>query len=199
VASFHRVKPTFFATPADWRRWLAANHERADEILVGFHKKGAGLASITWPESVDEALCFGWIDGVRKRIDDTSYQIRFTPRRKGSIWSAVNVGRVAELTKHGLMRPAGIRAFEARTKEKTAIYSFEQQKKASLPAAYVKRFKAQAAAWRFYNAMAPWYQRTTTWWVISAKREETRLKRLATLIDDCAHGRTIAELRRMKK
>jgi uncharacterized protein YdeI (YjbR/CyaY-like superfamily) len=193
------VKPLFFATPADWRRWLAANHDKADELVVGFYKRASGIPSITWPESVDEALCFGWIDGIRRRIDDASYQIRFTPRRKGSIWSAVNVGRVAELTKNKRMHPAGVRAFEARTKKKTAIYSFEQQKKAKLPVAYEKRFKANAAAWRFYKAMAPWYQRTTIWWVISAKKKETQLKRLATLIDDCAHGRTIAELRRMKK
>jgi uncharacterized protein YdeI (YjbR/CyaY-like superfamily) len=193
------VKPLFFATPAHWRRWLAANYHRADEVVVGFYKKASGVPSITWPESVDEALCFGWIDGVRNRIDGTSYQIRFTPRRKGSIWSSVNVGRVAELTKNGRMRPAGVRAFEARTKAKTAIYSFEQQKKAKLPAAFERRFKANAAAWAFYNTMPPWYQRTTTWWVTSAKREETRLKRLATLIDNCANHRTIAELRRGKQ
>jgi uncharacterized protein YdeI (YjbR/CyaY-like superfamily) len=156
-----RVKPQFFATPAHWRRWLAANHDKADELIVGFHKRASGVPSITWPESVDEALCFGWIDGIRRRIDETSYQIRFTPRRKGSIWSAVNVGRVAELTKTGRMHSAGVRAFEARTKKKTAIYSFEQRTQAKLPAAYERRFKANAAAWRFYNTMAPWYQRTT--------------------------------------
>ena len=141
-----RLKPRFFASPAHWRRWLAANHDRADELVVGFYKKASGIPSITWPESVDEALCFGWIDGVRHRIDDTSYQIRFTPRRARGIWSAVNVGRVAELTKSGRMQPAGVRAYEARTKDKTAIYSFEQRK-SHAAGAYERRFKANAAAW----------------------------------------------------
>jgi uncharacterized protein YdeI (YjbR/CyaY-like superfamily) len=193
------MKPRFFATPVQWRRWLAANHGRRDDIVVGFYKKASGIPSITWPESVDEALCFGWIDGLRRRIDDTSYQIRFTPRRAGSIWSAVNVGRVAELTKTGRMQPAGVRAYRARTKEKTAIYSFEQRDEARLPPAYERRFKANAAAWRFFSAMPPWYRRTAIWRVISAKREETRLKRLAALIDDSARKRTIADLRRGTK
>ena len=133
---------------------------------------------MTWPQSVDEALCFGWIDGVRKSIDDTSYAIRFTPRRAGSIWSAVNVRRVAELTRRRRMRRAGVQAFERRTERKTGVYSFEQRKTARLPAADARRFRADAAAWRFFNAQAPWYQRTAIWWVISAKRPETRLKRL---------------------
>ena len=190
------MKPLFFESPAAWRRWLAAHHAREDEVLVGFHKRTSGKPSITWPESVDEALCFGWIDGVRRRLDAERYTIRFTPRRPGSIWSAVNVRRVAELTRRRRMRPAGVRAFTSRTSAKTAVYSFEQRKKPRLPVEYTKRFKANRAAWRFFTARPPWYQRTTTWWVISAKQEETRLRRLTVLIDDSAHGRIIGPLKR---
>jgi uncharacterized protein YdeI (YjbR/CyaY-like superfamily) len=186
-----RVKPLFFASPVQWRRWLATHHAREDEVLVGFYKRSSGKPSITWPESVDEALCFGWIDGIRRSMDAESYAIRFTPRRKNSVWSAVNVRRVAELTKRRRMRAAGLRAFRARTAAKTAIYSFEQRKTAQLPPAYVKQFKANANAWSFFKARPPWYQRTTAYWVISAKQDETRLRRLAVLIDDSAHGRLI--------
>lgn len=190
------MKPLFFASPVQWRRWLATHHARKDEVLVGFYKRSSGRPSITWPESVDEALCCGWIDGIRRNLDAESYTIRFTPRRQGSIWSAVNVRRVAELTKRKRMRAAGLRAFAARIKAKTAIYSFEQRKKARLPPAYAKRFKANAAAWRFFSARPPWYQRTATYWVISAKQEETRLRRLAALIDASAHGRIIGPMTR---
>jgi len=185
------VKPLFFASPAEWRRWLSAHHARKDELWVGFHKRSTGRPSLTWPESVDEALCFGWIDGLRKSLDAERYMIRFTPRRAGSIWSAVNVRRVAELTKRWRMRAAGVRAFKARSAAKTAVYSFEQRKNPRLPPAYAKRFKANAGAWRFFTSQAPWYQRTMTWWVISAKQELTRLKRLARLIDDSTNGRRI--------
>ena len=185
------MKPLFFPTPRDWRQWLAKHHASTDELWVGFFKRGSCKPSITWPESVDEALCVGWIDGIRKRVDDESYVIRFTPRRRGSIWSAVNVRRVGELTKLGRMKPAGIRAFEARTKKKTAVYSFEQRHTIKMPVAYLRRFKENADAWRFFSTQAPWYRRTTTWLVISAKREETRLKRLSTLIADSAAGRRI--------
>ena len=185
------MKPLFFASPAEWRRWLSAHHARKDELWVGFHKRSTGRPSLTWPESVDEALCFGWIDGLRKSLDAERYMIRFTPRRAGSIWSAVNVRRVAELTKRRRMRAAGVRAFKARSAAKTAVYSFEQRKNPRLPSAYAKRFKANAGAWRFFTSQAPWYQRTMTWWVISAKQEPTRLKRLARLIDDSANGRRI--------
>ena len=185
------MKPLFFATPRDWRRWLAKHHASTNELWVGFYKRESGKPSITWPESVDEALCVGWIDGLRKRIDDERYMIRFTRRRTSSIWSAVNVRRVGELTTLGRMKPPGLRAFEARTAKKTAVYSFEQRKQVKMPAAYVRRFKENADAWRFFSTQAPWYQRTTTWLVISAKREETRLKRLSTLIADSAAGRRI--------
>jgi uncharacterized protein YdeI (YjbR/CyaY-like superfamily) len=193
------VEPLFFATPAEWRRWLAAHHKRASELWVGFHKRSSGTPSITWPEAVDEALCYGWIDGLRKSVDGQSYMIRFTPRRSGSTWSAVNVGRVKELISRGRMRAAGMLAYGARTKANTGIYSFEQRKKVRLPSAYQRRFKANAAAWRNFQSRPPWYQRTAIFWVISAKREETRQKRLSTLMDDSAHGRAIRPLTPTKR
>ncbi len=186
------MKATFFATPADFRAWLERHHETAGELLVGFHKKGSGRPSITWPESVDEALCFGWIDGVRRTIDDESYSIRFTPRRSRSTWSAVNIKRVEELTRLGRMHPAGLRAFEARDPERSRIYSFEQRKEAQkLSPEYQAKLEANRKAWTFFQSQAPYYQRTASWWVMSAKKEETRLKRLATLIEDSAKGRRI--------
>jgi uncharacterized protein YdeI (YjbR/CyaY-like superfamily) len=185
------VKPIFFETPAELRRWLERNHDKAAELLVGFYKKDSGRRSITWPESVDEALCFGWIDGVRKRIDDVSYTIRFTPRKRGSNWSAVNIRRVGELTKLGLMQPAGLKAFEARTAEKSAIYAYENAPK-ELPAAEEKKFRANRKAWTYFNAQAPSYRRVAIYWVMSAKREETRARRLALLIDDSGHERRLA-------
>jgi uncharacterized protein YdeI (YjbR/CyaY-like superfamily) len=188
------MKPLFFPTPADWRRWLAKHHASADELWVGFYKRGSGKPSITWPESVDEALCFGWIDGVRKTLGETSYMIRFSPRRPDSIWSAINVRRVGELTKARRMRPAGVRAFEKRTAKKTAVYSFEQRKAAKLPSSYVRRLKENPAAWRFFSGQAPWYQRVMAFWVTSAKQEETRLRRLATLIADSMAGRRVGIL-----
>ena len=189
------MKPLFFPTPDDWRRWLAKYHLSADELWVGFYKRGSGKPSITWPESVDEALCFGWIDGIRKSLDTDSYVIRFTPRRPGSIWSVVNVRRVGELTKARRMRPAGLRAFEKRTAKKTGVYSFEQRKAAALPPAYIKKFKEKPDAWRFFSTQAPWYQRVTAFWVTNAKQEETRQRRLATLIADSAAGRRVGLLK----
>jgi uncharacterized protein YdeI (YjbR/CyaY-like superfamily) len=185
------MDPVFFESPAAWRKWLAANHSKEDDLWVGFHKRATGRPSLTWPESVDEALCFGWIDGLRKSIDSERYKIRFTQRRAGSVWSAVNVKRVAELTKNRRMRAAGLRAFKQRTDAKTAIYSFEQRKDPKLPPALLKEFKANAGAWRFFSAQPPGYQRMMTWWVINAKKEETRLRRLAKLIDECAKERRI--------
>jgi uncharacterized protein YdeI (YjbR/CyaY-like superfamily) len=190
------AKPTFFAAPAEFRAWLEEHHATARELWVGYHRKGTGRPSITWPESVDQALCFGWIDGIRKSVDDASYMIRFTPRRARSTWSAVNVMRVVELTELGLMRPAGLRAFEERTDEKTGIYSYEQARTAELDAAHEERFRAHEPAWEFFQAQPAWYRRAATRWVASAKKEETRLRRLATLIEDSAHGRTIAPLTR---
>ena len=188
----------FFATPAEWREWLAEHHARAVEAWVGFYKVDSGRPSLTWREAVDEALCFGWIDGLRRSIDETSYSNRFTPRRPTSTWSLVNVRRVAELTKSGRMQPAGLKAYANRTEDKTGIYTFEQSREAPLPEAYADRFRSNRPAWAFFKKQAPWYQRTAVRWVLDAKREETRGKRLAILIADSAEGRTIALLTRKK-
>lgn len=154
------------------------------------------MPSITWPQAVDEALCFGWIDGVRKNLDAGSYKIRFTPRIAGSIWSTVNIKRAQELAAAGLMRSAGLRAFERRSQDKSRVYSYEQKKSAELDPAYEKKLKANRAAWEFFQQRPPSYRRAAIWWVISAKQEATRLRRMATLIEDCALGRTIAPLTR---
>ena len=188
------MKPTYFATPDDFRRWLERNHATATELLVGFYKKSSGKPSITWPESVDEALCFGWIDGKRKGIDDVRYTIRFSPRTSGSIWSAINIARVKELERLGRMRPAGLRAFEARDEEKSRIYSYEQRNLARLDKLQEQLFRANKAAWDFFQSRPPGYRKTATYWVVSAKRDETRMRRLARLIDDSEHHRKIAEL-----
>lgn len=190
------MKPKFFPSPAAWHAWLKEHHETHEQLWVGFHKVGSGKRSITWPEAVDGALCFGWIDGVRKSLDETSYVIRFTPRRAKSVWSAVNIKRVAGLSAMGLMRPKGVQAFERRTGDRSEIYAYEQRRGAKLSPAYEKQFRANEKAWGFFRAHPPWYRRTASWWVISAKKEETRLKRLAQLIDDCEHGRTLAQLKR---
>jgi len=183
------VKPVFFAEPSELRAWLEKNHEREQELFVGFYKKGTGLPSITWPEAVDEALCFGWIDGVRKSLGEDSYKIRFTPRKPGSTWSAVNVGRVEELTRLGRMRPAGLAAFEKKTAAKTGTYAYEQKEDAALEKAEEKQFRANKAAWEFFQSQPPWYRRTAIWRVVSAKKEETRKSRLAKLIEESAQGR----------
>jgi uncharacterized protein YdeI (YjbR/CyaY-like superfamily) len=190
------AKPHFFPTSADFRKWLEQNHATEMEVAVGFYKRSSGKPSITWPESVDAALCYGWIDGVRHSIDAVSYRIRFTPRKPTSTWSAINVRRVAELTKLGLMRPAGVKAFEARKGDKTGIYAYEQRKTAKLPPQFQKRFRANKKAWDFFQSQPPWYQRTASYRVISAKLETTREKRLAELIRDSEAGLSIKELRR---
>ena len=189
------MEPRFFATPADLGAWFAENHAREGELWVGFHKRGSGRPSITWAEAVDEALCVGWIDGLTKRVDETSYKIRFTPRKARSTWSLRNVERVAELTEQGRMLPAGIEAFERRTADNTGIYSFEQET-VELAPAYERELKANAKAWEFFSSKPPSYRRPAINWVMSAKREETRLRRLATLIEDSAEGRTIKPLTR---
>jgi uncharacterized protein YdeI (YjbR/CyaY-like superfamily) len=184
------MAPKFFRTPAAFRSWLAKNHGSAAELLVGFHKKGSGRPSLTWPESVDQALCFGWIDGVRKRIDDDSYTIRFTPRRKGSIWSAINIKRVGELATLDLMKPAGMEAFAGRTLNRSGIYAYEQRS-ATLPPPFAALMRKNKAAAAFFDAQPPWYRKTIVWWVVSAKKEETRVKRLSTLIEASAKGRRL--------
>jgi uncharacterized protein YdeI (YjbR/CyaY-like superfamily) len=192
-------EPLFFATPADFRRWLTEHHESARELWVGFHKTGSGRPSITWPESVDEALCVGWIDGVRKRIDEESYKIRFTPRKATSTWSAVNIKRMAELTSQGRVLPAGLQAFEKRSEKKSGIYAYEQRGAAKLDEAAEQQFQAEKAAWEYFQAQPPWYRKTATWWVVSAKKEETRQRRLTVLIEASAEGRAIRELTRPAK
>ena len=183
-------KPTFFKTPADFRKWLTKNHEAVAELWVGFYKKDSGKPSITWPESVDEALCHGWIDGVRKSVDETSYKIRFTPRRPRSIWSAVNIKRVAELTKQGRMTPAGEKAFAARSDYRSGIYAYEQRSP-ELPAEYAKHLRKNKAAAKFFESQPPSYRKLAMWWIVSAKQEETRLKRLAKLIEASANQRRV--------
>jgi uncharacterized protein YdeI (YjbR/CyaY-like superfamily) len=190
------LKATFFATPTEFRAWLAAHHATGQALWVGFRKKGSGRPSITWPESVDEALCFGWIDGVRRSIDADSYAIRFTPRKPRSVWSAVNINRATELIELGRMQPAGLKAFKARTEEKSAVYAYEQPHSAALDPADEQRFRANEAAWSFFQSQPASYRKAAIWWVISAKQEATRHRRLATLIEDSAQGRTIAPLTR---
>jgi uncharacterized protein YdeI (YjbR/CyaY-like superfamily) len=187
------MKPRFFATPEALRKWLEEHHETATELWVGLYKKGSGRPSVTWPEVVDEALCFGWIDGVRKSIDDESYMNRLTPRR-ANFWSAVNVRRFEALRKQGRVRPAGLRAFERRRVDETATYSYERRHEAKLDPAFVRRFRSQRKAWDWFQAQPNGYRTTAVYWVMSAKRPETRERRLATLIEDSANGRRIGPL-----
>ena len=186
------AEPRYFRSPGAFRSWLEKNHAKADELLVGFYKKGTGKPSLTWPESVDEALCFGWIDGVRRRVDDERYTIRFTPRRPTSIWSAVNIKRVAELEELGRMTDAGRAAFAKRSAKKSAVYSYEN-KPESLPPGDEKRFRANDDAWAFFSEQPPGYRRVALYWVLSAKKPETRERRLATLIADSAAGRRLRQ------
>ena len=190
------MTPQFFASPKEFRRWLAKHHRDSSELWVGFQKKATGRPSITWPESVDEALCVGWIDGLRKRIDAHSYMIRFTPRRPGSIWSAVNTRRAYQLIAEKRMRPAGRRAFDGRDPRKTNLYSFEQRQAAQLDAVLEKRFKGNSAAWKFFQSQPEGYRRIAIFYVMSAKQENTRVRRLETLIRDSAAGLRIGLLRR---
>jgi uncharacterized protein YdeI (YjbR/CyaY-like superfamily) len=168
-------------------------------LLVGFHKKDSGKPSITWPESVDQALCFGWIDGVRRSLGATSYTIRFTPRKPGSTWSAINIARVQELTAAGLMYPAGAKAFEARLAHKSAIYSYEQRHTIEFDAALERQFRANKKAWEFFQQQPPGYRRLCTFFVMSAKQQETRARRLARLMEDSEKGQRIKELARPGK
>ncbi len=189
------MEPTFFASPDEFRAWFAEHHATAKELLVGYYKVGTGKPSMTWAQSVDEALCYGWIDGVRRRRDDDTYTIRFTPRRANSVWSAVNIKRVPELIALGRMHPTGMAAFEKRKEASSEIYAYEQKEVALAPD-YEQRFRENQTAWTFFEAQAAWYRKTALWWVMSAKREETRLKRLETLIADSGQGRRIKSLDR---
>jgi uncharacterized protein YdeI (YjbR/CyaY-like superfamily) len=184
------LKPKFFRTPADFRRWLEKNHAITAELWVGFHKKDSAKPSITWPESVDEALCFGWIDGIRQRVDEISYQIRFTPRRRGSIWSATNIKRVKELAKQRRMHATGLKTFAARIENKSDIYSYEQRN-TDLPETYAKLLKKNKTAWDFFQIQPSSYRRMIDWWIVSAKKHETRMARLAKLISASAKGKRL--------
>jgi uncharacterized protein YdeI (YjbR/CyaY-like superfamily) len=184
------VRPRFFKTAAEFRTWLDKNHDRVPELHVGFRKKHSPKPSITYEEAVNEALCFGWIDGVTRRVDDENYMIRFTPRRPGSKWSRSNVQRVEELTKRRKMKPAGRAAFEARDPAKQG-YSYEDGPK-KLSRAYEREMKAAPNAWEFFHAQPAGYRRVASYWVMSAKKEETRRRRLATLIEDSAAGRRLS-------
>jgi len=187
--------PRYFSNPAQLRQWFERHHADADELLLGYHKRATGRPSVTWPESVDEALCFGWIDGVRRSVDDDRYTIRFTPRRARSIWSKKNLARMEELIAAGHVHPAGLRAYETRDHERTNQYSFEQEHTA-FDADQEREFRANKKAWEFFSQQPPSYRKPATWWVTSAKRADTKARRLATLIDDSAHGRRIKHLRR---
>jgi uncharacterized protein YdeI (YjbR/CyaY-like superfamily) len=188
------MKPIFFATQSELRAWFRKNHDKEQELWVGLYKKASGKPSVTWPEVVDEALCWGWIDGVRRSIDADSYRNRLTPRKARSTWSLKNITRANELIQEGRMQPAGLGAFEARVGDKSGIYSYEQRKSATLEPQHKKQFRANSKAWEYFQTQPPSYQKAATWWVVSAKKEETRLRRLVRLIEDSEHGRHIAPL-----
>jgi uncharacterized protein YdeI (YjbR/CyaY-like superfamily) len=192
------MEPTFFETPPDFRAWLENYHDKVDELWVGYYKKATNLPSITWPESVDQALCFGWIDGLRKSIDEKSYKIRFTPRRPASIWSAVNIKRIKELIDEEQVHPAGLAAYERRKEKRSRVYSYEK-KPAALKEAYEKEFKENPGAWANFQSMTPYYRKTTIHWVMSAKREDTQLRRLRTLIESSEKGEKIPAMQISKK
>lgn len=184
------MKPRFFPTPSAFRKWLSANHTESKEQWVGFYKKGSGKPSITWPESVDEALCVGWIDGLRKTIDEESYKIRFSPRKPTSIWSAVNIRNAEKLIKEKRMQPSGLKAFECRKEYRSGIYAYEQRP-AELVEPYASKLKENKPAWEFFQSQPPYYRKTLTWWIVSAKQEATRLKRLERLIETSARGKRV--------
>lgn len=192
------MRIVFFKAPAEFRTWLRRRHTEQRILHVGFHKRHTGKPSLTWPQAVEEALCFGWIDGVRHRIDEERYTIRFTPRRPGSTWSAVNLRTVRALIKAKRMSPRGLRVYEERDRKKAGLYSFEQRKTIRLAPRHGRMFRANEPAWTWYRAQAPWYQRTAAFYVESAKQEETRLRRLARLIASSAAGRMIGVLDRTK-
>lgn len=183
--------PIFFAKPENFRGWLEKHHQLTTEQWVGFHRKSSGRKSITWPEAVDEALCFGWIDGLRKTINADSYKIRFTPRRASSIWSAINIARMSELIPEGRVRLAGMNAFQKRTPAKSHVYSYENRKAAKLSSAATKLFRAENAAWKFFQRQSKSYRQTAIWWVVSAKRPPTQENRLRRLIASSKDGRRL--------
>ena len=186
----------YFPTPSDFREWLDKNHQSETELWVGYYKKATKKQSITWPESVDQALCYGWIDGLRKSIGGESYKIRFTPRKPTSIWSAVNINKIEILTNEGLMMPAGLAAWEKRSLKKSKIYAYEQEKPTKLSPEFEARIKAIPKAWEFFQNLAPSYKKQTIHWVMSAKREETREKRMGIMIQSSEEGLKIPQMRK---
>lgn len=183
------MKPTFFATPVAFRAWLTKHHKTADELVVGFYRKDSGKPSITWNEAVDEALCFSWIDGIRRKHSDIAYSNRFTPRRPGSNWSAINIAKVAQLTKEGRMQAAGAAAFAKRTAARSRIYTYERKDIPQCPPAIARKFQANSKAWAFFLTLPPYYRKLETRWICSAKQEETRLRRLDKVMAACESGR----------
>jgi len=192
------MEPIFFDRPAALRKWFEKNHLKEKELVVGFYKTGTGKPTITWPQSVDEALCFGWIDGVRKSIDDESYMIRFTPRKPTSIWSAINIKKIEELTKQGLMLPAGLEAFKQRSEKMSRVYSYENEP-VPLSKPFEKTFKANKKAWAYFQSQPPSYQKVATRWIMTAKQEATQQSRLQTLIADSEAGHWLKHLSYGKK
>jgi uncharacterized protein YdeI (YjbR/CyaY-like superfamily) len=192
------LKPLFFPTPTSWRKWLEENHDKETELLVGFYKTKSGKPSITWPQSVEEALCFGWIDGVRKGIDEESYTIRFTPRKAKSIWSAININLAEKLIKEGRMQPAGLKVYQARSAEKSKIYSYERAEQ-KLPEDWEKEFKANKKAWEYFSQKAPGYRKTATHVVLNPKQESTRRSRFELLVKCSEEGTTIPSLTPTRK
>jgi len=184
------MKPTFFKNQDEFRKWLEKNHDKKTELIVGYYKVDSGKHNMSWSQSVDQALCFGWIDGIRRSIDNESYCIRFTPRRPGSIWSAVNIKKVEELTKNGLIHPSGTAIFVNRKVSETNLYSFENENK-TLPEQFEKEFKSNKQAWEFFSRQAPSYKRTTIFYIMSAKQEETRMRRLRKTIIESEKGNKI--------
>jgi len=181
------MKPKFFSTRDEFREWLEQNHDKVSELLIGFHKKSSGKKSITYPEALDEALCYGWIDGVRKKLNETSYVQRFTPRKPTSIWSLINVRHVERLKKERRMQPPGLKAYALRDPKRTGIYSFENRPRELSPA-YEKRFRQNKQAWKFFEEQAPYYKRLLIFRIMSAKKEETQIRRLEELIECSAKG-----------
>lgn len=184
----------FFATAAELRAWFTEHHEIAPELFCGYWKKGTGRPTVSHPEAIEQALCFGWIDSVGRRIDDQRYQVRFTPRRPGSVWSAINIAKIAELTERGLMHPAGLRAFAGRRPDRVAVYPYEQPDGAVLDEEQIARLRADPAAWEWFSQQSASYRKAAAHWVVSAKRVDTRERRLAQLAADSAAGRKVPPL-----
>jgi uncharacterized protein YdeI (YjbR/CyaY-like superfamily) len=185
------MEPVFFEKPEDFYKWLEKNHKTEKELIVGFYKTGSGKPSITWPESVDQALCFGWIDGVRRSLGEESYTIRFTPRKPNSIWSVVNIKKMEQLMAKGLLKPEGLAAFEKRTEAKSRIYSHEQEEAGRLSPEFEKAFKANKSAWDFFTTQAPSYQKVMIHHVMTAKQEKTRQARFEKLLQASAEGKRV--------